>query len=105
MNHIYYLRQKPVEPIEFTVCDERDKPRSLSAYTSASVVFINPGGVGVSGGVATITDPANGKVRFVFQGETIFNEVGKYQLQLLLHASDRSDYAETMTIEVEKGWM
>ena len=105
MNHIYYLRQKPVEPIEFSVCDERGKPRNLSAYSGASVVFIDPEGEGLTGGVATITDAANGKIKFVFEGETIFTEVGKYQLQLLLHADDRADYAERMTIEVEKGWI
>ena len=35
----YYVNQVPVESIAFTVVDEARKARSLTAYTSASVLF------------------------------------------------------------------
>lgn len=96
----YYVNQVPVESIVFTVVDEMRNPRSLSAYTGASVYFTSPDGTNRDGGAAVITDSANGKVTYTFPEATIFDQRGAYRVQLRLENGDREDYADIMTIRV-----
>ena len=97
---IYYVNQVPVESIVFTVVDENRQPRSLNAYTGASVHFTSPNGTSIDGGTATITDSANGKVTYAFPETTPFTARGAYRVQVKLTNGTREDYADIMTLRV-----
>lgn len=96
----YYVNQVPVESVVFTVVDEMRNPRSLGAYTGASVYFTSPDGTKKAGGAATITDSAGGKVTYTFPTATLFDQKGAYRVQLRLENGDREDYADIMSIRV-----
>lgn len=100
MEKTYYVNQVPVEAIVFTVVDESRNARSLSAYSGAAVHFTNPTGTVKTGGTATITDSANGKVTYEFGETTIFDSTGTYRVQLKLTSGSREDYADIMSIKV-----
>jgi hypothetical protein len=96
----YYIGQVPVETIVFTVKDERAIVRSLSAYTSATVLFQAPDGTTRTGGTATITNSAGGQVTYTFGSTTIFDEIGDYKIQLKLINSTKADYCDIAVIKV-----
>lgn len=96
----YYVNQMPVESIAFAVVDEARKARSLTAYTSATVLFTAPDGTAINGGAATITNAATGSVTYTFPGQVLFTQRGDYKMQLRLENANRRDYADIMTVRV-----
>ena len=96
----YYVNQVPVESIAFTVVDEARKARSLTAYTSATVLFTAPDGTSVNGGTADITNASGGKVTYTFPGQVLFTQRGDYKMQLRLENGNRRDYTDVMTVRV-----
>lgn len=100
----YYVGQTPVETLLIAVVDERGQARDLSIYDSAVVLFgATNGFVHDDAGTATITDAPNGKISFVFTGQSVFTGEGKYRVQVKLIDGARADYADIAELEVLKG--
>ena len=98
----FYVNQVPAETVKLTVVDETRQARNLSAYSAAAILFTSPSGQTVQGGVAVFTSKTNGTLQYTFPPETLFTEVGQYEMRVKLTAGTRTDYTNLVIVDVRK---
>ncbi|MZE50127.1 hypothetical protein GTY86_02095 [Streptomyces sp. SID5770] len=99
----YVAGSVPVESLAITVQDENGNARTLSAYSSASLLVSGPDGVLRVGGTAAITDAANGLVTFTWPSTSLFDVPGDYRIALKLMSGSGADYTTPIRVVATRG--
>ena len=101
---VFYKNQVPVEMMRITVVDETNRPRNLTAYSSAQLFMTDPDGERVDamsgGGLVSFSDRPGGVLLFKFPEHTLFQKRGQYEMQIKLMAGTREDYTDVGTLHV-----
>lgn len=101
----FYTGQVPREPLTIIVRDAfTDRAVDLTGYDEAALVLVDPNDVLVMNGAesewpGSIANPSGGEVQVQFDTSP-FEEVGDYELQLVLRGGTAEDITSTTTFEV-----
>lgn len=103
----FFVGQKPANNLKITIRDaQTDEVRDISPFTGATLKMLKPNGASVdtttNGGQATITDAAKGVVQYKWPTVSLFDQIGDYQLQVVLTGTDIEDYTDTILFEVHR---